>query len=140
MTHDYSLNHSFHENTFPGAEIEESKVFEMLEQNRSMRRAPQFAEDVIEDVAIWLYEETAVAYLVGLWNTPDRRLFRMYINHPEHPKAKVYVELLNDGGLSNGSRDPFPDHGVILDKVQQWLQDNKPEDVSYRQWLAPLPD
>lgn len=127
---DYSLNHAFHSNTFPGAAIEEAKVFEMLDKNR----AP--GHSVRNNIANMLLDETGVEFRIGLWPVPNIDKYRIYINHPDHQDdAKVFIELNLNGDISPGNKNPYPDHEKVIQLVVNWLNINKPADKKWRDWL-----
>ena len=126
---DFSLNNSFYTNSFPGALLEEAKVNEILDENR----VP--GHSALRNIESMLLDNTDIEYRVGLWQLPESQLYRLYITHPEHLNAKVYVNIPNAPPLSVGSKNPFPDYEIVLELVKNWLQDHQPEDKSTREWL-----
>jgi len=128
-TVDYALNHSFYANSFPGAHIEEAKVFEMLDQNRVS------GHSVLRDIESMLHDNTGIEYTLGTYHQPVGGLYRVYINHTDYRDAKVYVNVLPNGGLSVGATSIFPNHELVSGLVMDWLNDNKPADMAWKEWL-----
>jgi len=83
---DYSLNHWFHTNSFPGAQIEEKKAFEILDRNR--RPAPS----IRDDISAMLCKATGVLYTLSE-PSPYNGSHYIFINHPDHKESKVYIVI-----------------------------------------------
>jgi superfamily II DNA helicase RecQ len=129
-TLDYSLNHSFHSNTFPGPGIEEAKVFEMLDANRS----PGYSvRNYIENM---LLDNTGVDFTVNFWHPPNDNIYRIYINHPGYSKAKVFLELASNGSISQRNSNPYPNHEQVTRLVMDWVDTNKPAGITWPEWIS----
>jgi hypothetical protein len=126
---DFHLNHQFHMNSFPGADLEEAKVIEMLDQNR----AP--GHSTLLDLENHLGVHTGVEFRIRPWSSPDKSKRRIYINHPEHPDGKVFVYFANDGELACSTKTPFPNCQGICHEAIQWLNANKPMGLAWIDWL-----
>ncbi len=126
---DYSLNYSFYKNAFPGAKIEEAKVFEMLDENR----VP--GHSTLRDIEAMLFDIRSVEYTVKTYHQLVGDLHRIYINHFNYPDAKVYVNIHSNGDISVGAKSTFPDHEIVSGVVMEWLNNNKPDSVSMKEWL-----
>jgi superfamily II DNA helicase RecQ len=127
-TLDFQLNYRFHTNAFPGAAIEEAKVFELLDENR----VP--GPSVCNDLASMLADETGVAFRVGTWSNGGG-LCRLYINHPDYPDAKVYFRLPEHGDVAPGYNAPYPDHQRIISLTTAWLTAHRLPALSWWNWL-----
>jgi ATP-dependent DNA helicase RecQ len=126
---DYRLNHSFHANTFPGAALEEAKVFDLLDANRGP------GNPVRREIAAMLFAVTGHDYTIGLFHPPASDFYRIYINHPDYPDAKVFVTIAPTGDLTPGTTVPFPQHEVVLSLVVEWLKQNRPDDDNWQAFL-----
>ncbi|NTU50148.1 MAG: ATP-dependent DNA helicase RecQ, partial [Desulfobulbaceae bacterium] len=126
---DYSLNHSFYRNSFPGAELEEAKLNEILDENR----VP--GSSTFRKIEAMLLDNTEIELRVNLWHSNESNLFRLYINHPEFHNAKVYVNIFADDRLVVGTKEPFPEHVSIGELVKEWIQEHQPADKTIRDWL-----
>lgn len=128
-TLDFQLNYRFHTNAFPGAAIEEAKVFEILDENR----VPGLS--VCNDIAVMLADETGVAFRVDTWKPDHGPLRRLYINHPDHPDCKVYFNLPPHGDVAASCKDPYPEHERIVALTRAWLVEHRPHGASWWAWL-----
>ena len=126
---DFHLNHQFHRNSFPGADLEEAKAIEMLDQNRMPGNA------ALRDLETHLEEETGVEFSVKPWTSKDGSLHRIYFNHPDFPACKVFLSVIPSGKISCGARDPFPKHDVLCQVSKEWLLANRPENLAWLDWL-----
>lgn len=126
---DFHLNHQFHRNSFPGADLEEAKTIEMLDQNRVPGHA------ALRDLETYLEEETGIEFSVNPWTSPDGSLQRIYVNHPDLPNCKVYLYVSPSGDIAYGARDPFPEHQALCQMARKWLAANRPEGVVWEDWL-----
>ncbi|MEI6166995.1 MAG: RecQ family ATP-dependent DNA helicase [bacterium] len=124
---DYSLNHSFYTNTFPGAQIEETKIFAMLDENL----VP--GHSALKTIANILFDKTGTDYSIGLHHTDN--LHRIYINQDGHPTSKVYVTLNSTGAFTCGTLNPFPNHETVTQLVVDWLVENKPLNTTWEDRL-----
>jgi len=127
---DYSLNHSFYSNSFPGADLEEAKVNEILDENRVPGRS------VLRKIEESLLENTETEYRVSLWHPENSVHYRVYINHPEFPKAKVYVDITAHDQVVCEVKFPFPNHEDVCRIVKGWIDENRPEGILIRDWLS----
>lgn len=112
---DFDLNWSFHNNAFPGAELEEAKVIDLLEAGQSLKHV---ALDEITDL---LANETGLDFQLELWPAPRKDRYRIYINHPDWKDAISYVDFAQNSLMVARDEVPFPDHPEISDRVLQWL-------------------
>lgn len=126
---DYYLNNSFFTNSFPGADIEEAKVNEILDENRVPGRSS------LRKIEEALLENTEIEYRVKLWHPPDSNIYRLFISHPEFSDAKVYVNFTADDRAVCGATVTFPNHEIASGLVREWLEGNRPGDKSIRDWL-----
>lgn len=127
-TIDHAINHSFFINTFPGAPIEESRLFELLDQNR----IPGMS--VARRLEAALYDETGIDYDVGGFHPSGSHIFRLYINHPEHLGAKVFIGLANGKPPSSGISNGFPQAEDVVKLAIEWLNKNKPKHEAWIDW------
>lgn len=126
---DFHLNHQFHRNSFPGADLEEAKAIEMLDQNRVPGHA------ALRDLETHLEEETGIEFSVKPWTSPDGSLQRIYVNHPDLPACKVYLFVKPNGDISYGATNPFPAHHLLCQEAKKWLLANRPGGVVWQDWL-----
>lgn len=129
---DYSFNHWFHTNSFPGAEIEEAKVIEILRRNRKP------GNSACNEIVSMLAEETGVDYAVNKpWLNQASGEYRIYINHPDFPESKVYLSVSTDDVIKAGKVfNPYPEHDTIKKLIMDWVQSNKPANISHVEWLS----
>lgn len=126
---DFHLNHQFHRNSFPGAELEEIKVFEMLEQNRMPgNSAPRNLE-------LYLAAVTGIGYSVQPARYEGNPSIYVYLNHPDHKGSKVFITINPAGNLSSTAKIPFPGDEHARDLAKDWLADNRPAGVAWMDWL-----
>lgn len=128
-TLDYSINYSFHSNTFPGADIEEAKVFEMLEQNR----VP--GHSVLRDIESMFFDNMGIDFSLRPYHPPNSNIYRIYVNHPDYRDAKVYVTIPQAGSLTAGANPPFPEYEKVTSLVMEWMNDHRPVDTPCQTWL-----
>lgn len=128
-TVDNSINYSFHKSTFPGAEIETRRLFELLDYNRSPAQSP------CQLLSGYFLNETGVEYVARPWIKEERDLFRVYINHPEYPSTQVYIDFPTTGDPRGRVQTPFPDADSIVSLALDWLHHAKPEDAPWREWM-----
>jgi len=126
---DYSLNYSFYSNSFPGADLEEAKVNEILDENRVPGRS------ALREIEAMLLDNTEIEYRVNLWHPADGNIYRLYITHPGYPAAKVYVNFTAGDNLGVGTRDPFPDNESVGELVKEWIMEHRPAGQTIRDWL-----
>lgn len=126
---DFHLNHQFHRNSFPGADLEEAKAIEMLDQNRVPGRA------ALRDLETHLEQETGIEFSVKPWTSPDGSMQRIYLNHPDLPACKVYLYVTPSGDIAYGARDPFPEHHQLCHEARNWFLANRPDGVVWQDWL-----
>lgn len=126
---DLHLNHQFHSNSFPGADLEEAKAIEILDQNR----APSHA--AFRDLEVHLEKDTGIEFSVKPWTSPDRTRQHIYINHPDYPASKVYLYVTPNGDLKDGEKDAFRGHDSLCREAKNWLLANRPDGVAWQDWL-----
>lgn len=126
---DYSINHDFHKNAFPGADLEEAKVMEMLLENRTPGRS------VVRTLAEMLYDETGIEYSVNRWVAGNRH--RLYINHPEYraDDSQVFIQTSPGQEPVQRAENPFPGHEKVSNLILEWLKENKPAETSLDDWI-----
>lgn len=129
---EYSLNHWFHTNSFPGAEVEEAKVIEILKRNRKP------GNSICNEIVSMLAEETGVDYSVSKpWLNQTSGEHRIYINRPDYPDSKVYLSIFSDDSINSGrDTNPYPENLAIKNTVMDWMQNKKPANISYVEWLS----
>lgn len=128
-TVDNSINHSFHKSTFPGVDIETKRLFEILEFNRIPAQSP------CQLLSGFLLDDTGVDYVARPYHPDDSNIFRIYVNHPEYRDSKAYIDFPASGLPRSSVRDGFPDAQMILSMALEWLQKEKPESVSWGEWI-----
>ena len=127
---DFSLNYSFHSNTFPGEGVEEAQVFDLLDQNR----VP--GDSIEHDIETMLLDETGLNFTVRSWSRPKDDLYSLYVNHPDYPDLKAFISIPRLGALGASTFSTFPEWDHVADLVLTWLNNNHPKDTNWREWLS----
>lgn len=130
---DHSINQSFHAMAFPGMDIEEGKLIEILEENRVPGRAP------VQQLSEMLFDETGVDYTAKTYHPDKSGTFRVYINTPNDRNARVFINVPPSGQLDPQIQTGFPGEAQVLDLAIDWLGKNKPTSALWRDWIFAPP-
>ena len=127
---DYSLNYSFHASTFPGCDVEEAQVLELLDQNR----VP--GDSIESDIENLLLDETGISFTVKPWQRAQDDIYRLYVNHPDHPDLKAFISIPRTGKLGASTTATFPEWDNVANLILTWLNASRPNGIDWREWLS----
>lgn len=128
---DKSLMLSFYYNSFRGIEKEKRIMWELLNEIT-------FPQMTLSSKLVQISNELNVSVLFSLW--PKENPNKLYVNCEEFPRSYGYIDLNKLSVTAETRNDRIivqqEKAGQILSQILGMLQDNCPNNVSLKNWLA----